>query len=272
MDKRLEHHFFRSRKLFQKVKQTRIYEELVSQIIEAIKRGELKPHDKLPAEKELAGIFGVSRTTVREALQSLEHYGVISVQQGSQGGAFVKEVEVDSLVSQIIQPLRMTNVTLEELTEARAALEYTILTRLIAGKVTQDSLVRLEENIARAEEHFKGNRSPERLAANFEFHVIIAQMTGNILIVFLLKIILDLIFSFIEEVQPSILMMEDTIMEHKAMLAALRQGDLLLAGDICLRHIKVVSKRIIEKSKRQSMFDLPGTKAAAAPKKEGAGR
>lgn len=242
--------------MFQKVKQTRIYEELVNQIIEAIKRGELKPHDKLPSEKELAGIFGVSRTTVREAIQSLEHYGIICVQQGSQGGAFVKEVDVDSLVGQIIHPLRMTNVTLEELTQARAALEYIILTRLIAGKVTEDSLARLEGNIARAEEYFKGNRSQERLAANFEFHIIIAEMTGNILIVFLLKIILDLIFSFIEDVQPSVLMMEDTIMEHKAMVAALRQGDLPLAGDICLRHITVVSKRIIEKSKQQSMLDL----------------
>lgn len=242
--------------MFQKVKQTRIYEELVNQIMESIKRGDLKPRDKLPSEKELAGIFGVSRTTVREALQSLEQYGVIEVQQGSQGGAFIKEMDLDSLIGRIISPLLMANLTLTELTEARAALEYTILTRLLEGRIDDGFLKKLEQNIAQTEEFYRNEKSEERLASNYRFHMILAEQTGNMIVVFLLKIVCELIFAFIEDVVPSVLMIEETFKAHKEITLALSQGDLPRAGEVCFQHILVVGQRIVEKSKRQSLLEI----------------
>ncbi|MDD4679980.1 MAG: GntR family transcriptional regulator, partial [Clostridia bacterium] len=47
---------------------TRIYEDIVKQIMDNIKKGELKPGDKLPTERELASQLNVSRTAIREAL------------------------------------------------------------------------------------------------------------------------------------------------------------------------------------------------------------
>ena len=75
---------------------TRLYEEIVKQIINRIKSGELKPGDKLPTERELASQLKVSRTAIREALRSLEVMGVIDSKVGS--GTFVKEMSLDSLM------------------------------------------------------------------------------------------------------------------------------------------------------------------------------
>ena len=57
--------------MFQKIDQGRIYERIVDQILQSILSDELKPNDKLPSEKELGKIFGVSRGTIREAIRSL---------------------------------------------------------------------------------------------------------------------------------------------------------------------------------------------------------
>ncbi len=73
--------------MFKKIKQNRMFEVIVDQVFEAMLRGDLKPNDKLPSEKELGQIFGVSRVTVREAIRSLEQFGAIEVRQGSMGGA-----------------------------------------------------------------------------------------------------------------------------------------------------------------------------------------
>lgn len=245
----------RGDRLFQRVRQTRIFEELVNQITESIKRGDLKPKDKLPSEKELTGIFGVSRTTVREALQSLEQYGVIEVQQGSQGGAFVRAIDLDALVGQFIHPLRMTNLTLAELTETRMALEYVVVTRLISGRIDETFLAALDENIAQTEAFWREGKKLERLENNFRFHMMIAEQTGNRIIPFLLKIVSELIFAFIEDVEPSTQMIEETILAHKAIAFALKNGDLLRAGEVCVEHIKLVTKRIVEKSKQQSLLE-----------------
>jgi len=75
--------------LFDKVSVGRISETIVDQIRQLMYTGQLRPGDRLPAERDLCERFGVSRVTVREALRTLESSGLVEIRVGARGGAFV---------------------------------------------------------------------------------------------------------------------------------------------------------------------------------------
>src|SRR5437667_137685 len=79
------------------VRKTRIYEEVASQIQRLISEGRLRPGDHLPPERELAERFGVSRTSVRDAIRVLELMGLLEPRQGE--GTVVRDLSPDSLVN-----------------------------------------------------------------------------------------------------------------------------------------------------------------------------
>ena len=71
---------------FRRVQVARAFEDIARQIREELLQGRLRPGDRLPAERELAVQFGVSRNTLREALRSLEIAGLITLRKGAAGG------------------------------------------------------------------------------------------------------------------------------------------------------------------------------------------
>lgn len=240
--------------MFEKIKQNRMYEHIVNQILEAIFRGDLQPDHKLPSEKELGEIFGVSRVTVREAIRSLEQFGMIEVRQGSRGGAYVKSMNLDAVVSQTGNALRMTNITFPHLAMARACLEREILSEMIPSKITPEDCDRLAKNIDKAEAHFKNNESSERLHTNFEFHTLLAELTRNPIVILMHKIIVDLSVSFFENVVATTSMVEKTLGQHRKIVALLTEKNFQEAGQICFKHIQDASANIVEKSKQQSLL------------------
>ncbi len=240
--------------MFQKIKQNRMYEHIVNQILEAIFRGDLQPNDKLPSEMELADIFGVSRVTVREAIRSLEQFGIIVVKQGSRGGAYVKKMDLDAVVSQIGNALKMTNVTFPHLSVARATLEREILKELIPSKITPEDCDRLLRNIEKAAAHFERNESMERLHANFQFHTTLAELTKNPIIILMHKVIVDLSVSFFENVEATPAMVQKTLGHHRKIVQMLKERDFERASQACFEHIQDVSATIVDKSKKQSLL------------------
>ena len=76
---------------FQPIHTRRAFEEICERIREQIAPGLLKPGDKLPPERELAQQLGVGRNVLREALRSLEIAGILRLQKGAKGGAFIHE-------------------------------------------------------------------------------------------------------------------------------------------------------------------------------------
>ncbi|MBW1779801.1 MAG: FadR family transcriptional regulator [Deltaproteobacteria bacterium] len=240
--------------MFQKIKQNRMYENIVNQVLEAIFRGDLQPDDKLPSEKELGEVFGVSRVTVREAIRSLEQFGLIEVRQGSRGGAYVKKMDLDTVVSQIANALKMTNVTFPHLAQARAVLEREIVSEVIPSKITQEDCEQLTENIDRAEAHFLKNETNQRLRTNFGFHTMLAELTENPIIILMHKVIVDLSVSFFDNVEATVPMVKKTLGQHRQMVALLKEKAFDEAAQTCFQHIEEVSATIVEKSKKQSLL------------------
>ena len=99
----------------------RLYQEIVDQIQQQILSGALKPGDQIPAERDLAERFGVSRTAVREAIKSLTEKGLIEVFVGR--GTFVTSLSPDRVVESMTLLLRNEPHGVDSLQEARGLLE-----------------------------------------------------------------------------------------------------------------------------------------------------
>jgi GntR family transcriptional repressor for pyruvate dehydrogenase complex len=81
--------------MYKVVQTSRLYEQIVKQIEESINNGSLKLGDQLPAERELAHQFGVSRTAVREAVKTLREKGLVEAHPGR--GTFITNSNTQSI-------------------------------------------------------------------------------------------------------------------------------------------------------------------------------
>ena len=101
----------------------RAFEEICQRIRDQLGAGQLKPGDKLPAERELALQLGVGRNALREALRSLEIAGIVRLQKGVKGGAFIREGNTGQMNQVMQDMLSLGSITVEELTEARVHIQ-----------------------------------------------------------------------------------------------------------------------------------------------------
>jgi len=156
------------------------------QIAAAIKReileGVLKPGDRLPSEQELAGLFGVSRPTVRTGLQELCAAQILVVQRGRKGGYRVGDFSLTQLEANVMEFISLSLVveTLkpEQFLEVRFAHEL-LCAETAARRRTSDSLARLEQ----VQQELAGCDDPRRaFDTDLQFHRMLAEATGNPLI------------------------------------------------------------------------------------------
>jgi GntR family transcriptional regulator, transcriptional repressor for pyruvate dehydrogenase complex len=109
--------------VFNKVQPVRSFEDVLTQIYNAIYTNQLKSGDRLPSERELATLFDVSRTTIREAIRVLEAEQVVEVKRGVNGGISIIEPNPDQLARALETLLHFRVATFEELAEFRTEFE-----------------------------------------------------------------------------------------------------------------------------------------------------
>jgi DNA-binding FadR family transcriptional regulator len=166
---------------FQRVKTRRVFEEICEQIRQRLASGALKPGDKLPAERDLALEFKVSRPAVREALRTLEISGVVSLLKGTKGGAFIRDGN-PALLTQSLQDLMILGrVSLPSLAEARALINTMVL-QLAVERATEADFEAIEKNIDFIE---SSEDTEHRADAGMDFFRLIAQATRNEVLVML---------------------------------------------------------------------------------------
>lgn len=162
---------------FGPIKPKRIFEEICERIRNELSVGNLRPGDKLPPERELAERFGVSRTAVREAFRSLERSGLIGLQKGAKGGAFI--LAGNPTIQQSLEDMvSVGQISLAELTEARVLIQDSIV-RLACQRATDADFAALEADIDHTEELTRQGRLRERLDYSINFHKLLARTTKN---------------------------------------------------------------------------------------------
>lgn len=116
---------------FRSIATPRSYEQVVEQLLEQIHSGKFKPNQRLPTERDLGELFGVSRGVIREAIKVLNSMGVVESRQGS--GTYVAANLTPSVSRALVLSARPEEASLLSLMELRQALEV-LAARLAAGR------------------------------------------------------------------------------------------------------------------------------------------
>lgn len=172
------------------IRNTRLYETIVDQILQHVLDGTLRPGDRLPAERELAEQFEVSRTAVREAIKALRAKGLVEVRPGS--GTFIVDdttVAVRHALGLSVTISKSKGLGLSDLIEFRAMVEPEIAA-LSAERATQEDKARLRAAIETMDRSL--NHAEAFIKADLDFHLTLASATQNILTANLVEAVMAL--------------------------------------------------------------------------------
>ena len=170
------------------------YQQVADQLRTLVIGGELASGDRLPPEGELAASFGVSRSTVREALRVLASQGLVETTRGTTGGTFVTRIRPAAVTSYLETSIGLMSgtddLTLTDLVQARELLEVPAAA-LAAGRREPEHVEALQGAIAR-EKASRGRSG--KFSEHRQFHGLIIAATGN----GLLRMMTDPIFRVLQ--------------------------------------------------------------------------
>lgn len=232
---------------FQPIKQTRVSEEVLAQLKEAILRGRFKAGDKLPSERELTEQFKVSRGVVREAIRVLEMTGLVVIRQGPSGGAFVTELTSDRLSSGFLDLYLANKLTIPELNQVRMHIEPEVA-RLAAGRVNAAYRRRLEK--ALVAEHQPSSGIEDRMQRLTEVHFILCEMCGNHLFEAMVNSIIKLTHEIVSAVDPDDSLKVHGIGDHDEVARCVLAGDGAGAALAMTRHLEVFCQALVRMDQR----------------------
>ncbi len=175
--------------MYEILQSERLYEQIVSQIERRILNGELKIGDQLPAERDLAQQFGVSRTAVREAIKALREKGLVQAQPGR--GTFI----TDSAARALRHSLRFiaqagSEDGLVSLVEVREMVEPEIAA-LAAERANPENIAAMRDAIRAMDAAMQ--QADTFVEADLDFHLALADATQNPLVPALIDSIVHLL-------------------------------------------------------------------------------
>ena len=166
--------------MFQAAKQTKVFQDVVEQIQEAIFDGRLETGQILPAERELKAMLNVSRGTLREALRVLEQKGLIEIKLGVGGGSVVKAVDTEQISESLGLLIRSQKVSLNHLAQFREDVEGIIAAHAAQWHGKED-LKNLKQLLSKALECVETGHSKRNAFIDIDkrIHMTMAEITGN---------------------------------------------------------------------------------------------
>ena len=231
----------------------------MSQIQGLLERGALRPGDQLPAERQLAEQFAVSRASVREALRSLELLGAVETRAG--GGTFVRQATPEDLVRPL-SALMARGHTIADVIEVRGLIEPAIAAHA-AERITADELgelrgtLRIQQAKVAAGEPYAEEDS--------RFHELIGQAARNELLTTMLGVIWDVLRSSREQWLQTQARAHASVDAHQRILHALEVHDPEAARSVAAEHIRGVGEGILKLLAKPDQGDRAIPRAPSAP-------
>lgn len=179
-------------------------EKVINYIYQEIADGRMRLGDRLPVERELAQRLSVSRTTVREAVNTLETMGILESRQGS--GNYLKGDLTGCFGNAFDMMLLLQQIDLEEICRFRRMMELEAFPRALE-QVTEPELLELKKLLLQ----MQITEGKERAAADRKFHYLLVRLSGNKLLVSLMEALSELYERCLES---SISKMDEEANEH----------------------------------------------------------
>jgi len=238
--------------IFEPLRNERAFEAIVRQIRERIYSNQLKPGDKLPTERELAGIFNTSRVTIRSALLNLEHSGLLKIKKGAGGGFFIGELNLKPISDSFGTLLRLGKVSIADLTEARMIIEPQSA-RLAARRATRQDIERIEDAILNFRERINEKLPPD--PADLNFHACVAEASKNPVIILNSQTLMELLFQKIESYFLDTEDNKQILIDHGEILEAIKKREEENAHTLMLNHVtkmkNLFGSKMVDKNRRE---------------------
>ena len=215
------------------VKNIKVYEVIMEEIKDIVKKGELKSGEKLPSERELADKLEVSRTSVREALKALTMLGLIESKHDE--GNFIKSNFENSLLEPLSIVFLLIGSKNEDIIELRRIIEPEAA-GLAAKNITESELRDLKEIMKEL-----NNSLDAEICAQLDkkFHYKIAQASGNHLISTIMFSISSLIEKYIDSSRIHNINKKVVKLQHEEIYKALESRDSKKASEYVKKHLEL---------------------------------
>jgi len=247
----------------------RISDQIAEQLRAFIVEMKLKPGERLPAERQLALDLGASRSSVREAIQSLASQGLLQSRHG--GGTYVQDAQVaqwrhETVVNPLSSVVQQDPEYRYDVLEARHALEGSTAWHAALRATAQDK-ARIRECFE-ATLRFQGMGDPVLASrADAQFHLAIAEASHNLVLLQMMRGLFDLLQATVTQNRQKMYTAPQTFeqltAQHQELMAAILAGDPERARDTVCRHLEFVhhSVRTLDEdeARRKRSTRLPPT-------------
>jgi len=223
---------------FGNIRQVGTVEQIVENVIDLVRKRSLKVGDKLPSERQLCELTGVSRPVLREALKALQMMNIIDIRQGS--GAFVKSLEPEDITEHLDIVFHLDSSLYRDLYEARRVLESAIA-GMAASKIDDDELEEIG-NICTAAQTADEDAF---LELDLKLHEMIMKASGNRVIPVFMQTINRLSRLLRKQSNAKVNIRKQSIRDHEMIVDALRKRSPEDASRAMENHIANVEKAFL---------------------------
>lgn len=229
---------------YEKINQKLLVPQIEDQLMMYIGQEKIAIGSKLPSEYTLAEVFGVGRSTVREAIKGLVTKGVLEVKRGS--GTFVK-----SAVMTIDDPLGLSQLEDKyrlamELFDVRILLEPEVAA-VACTNATEEDKKHIKELCDEVEQLYTDGKN--HIQKDMEFHEAIAKCSGNRVFEILIPVIFTAITTFANLTNRKL--MKETIETHRKITEAIISGDSMGAKCAMIMHLTYNRQMLLDLSKKK---------------------
>jgi GntR family transcriptional repressor for pyruvate dehydrogenase complex len=224
---------------FTPVKTRRLYEDIVEQIKQFITGGELKPGDKLLAEREMAERLQVSRVSVREAIKALEMLGFVDIRPGD--GTFVRDTNTDDIIRPLAMFLAVERNSLLDMFEVRRIFE-TATSGLAADRADGEEMENIRTLLEKMKQGINLQDSEKGEEFDTAFHYAVAEATHNSLLIKLFRTVSEEFAKSISTARRQLFLdntdnAQKIIDQHTRIYEAIKGRDAKAASEAMLEHL-----------------------------------
>lgn len=220
--------------LFTKLKKPLIYEEIIEQVKTMVLNGELKPGDRLPSERTMTEMFGISRMSLREALKSLSVLGLIESHAGE--GYYVSKQYDRGLSSINLMNIYVEDVRCSVL-ETRLILEPEAV-KLATQRISPFQIKELETCVEQMFQALDADDASYR-EPDERYHHIIFEATHNVVLINMIKTLGQIVVEM-----PS--GKERSAREHRQIVEAIKAKDANLAAELMKEHLIATRETVLQ--------------------------
>ena len=219
-------------KTIKSIRKKSLRSQVYSTLKEKLMLGAWQEGEKLPSEQEFCTLFGVSRVTIRAALQQLEILGLVETKQGE--GTFVRKFSISSTVDTLHPIIQLQhNQDLITVMEYRKIVEKGTI-NLALKRITADDIAALEKTYNTMID--ENCSEDDFIQADFDFHYLLAKTSQNSMIIKVYELIFEILFTAMRDIVH--LAGKTGPFYHRKIIDALKKGDKTECESIMEEHIQ----------------------------------